>query len=184
MSPFDVVSTYLLATDGNRPFLLRRVFAPDAEVEFQLRTEAAALPPEVSGLAAIEDVLCRRLASEFENVYSFALARPAAANRRHFPCHWLAGMAGKGNGPLQVSCGRFDWHFAPDLSCRVERLVIGIEVAQELPAGELAPVMDWLSALPHPWCTPGGAIAAMPQLAALEPVARYLRAAHPIQPDR
>jgi hypothetical protein len=181
-SPFAVVNTCLIARDSNRPFLLRRVFAPDAEVEVRVRAGGLAFP-SATGLAAIEDALCRRFATDFENVHTFALARPAAANRRHFPCHWLQGMSAKGGGPVWVGCGREDWHFAPDVECRVERLAITVEAMQELPADELVPVMEWLTALPHPWSTPGGAIAAMPALAGLEPVARYLRAAHPLPPE-
>jgi hypothetical protein len=184
MSPFAIVNTCLLARDGNRPYLMRRVFAADAEVEIRVRAPGIAFPAAATGLAAIEDALCRRFATEFENVHTFALARPAGANRRHFPCHWLIGMAGKGDGPIWVGCGRDDWHFAPDVHCLVERLTITVELMQELPAAELAPVMDWITALPHPWSTPGGAIAAMPALPALEPVARYLRTAHPLPPER
>jgi hypothetical protein len=88
------------------------------------------------------------------------------------------------SGKLYVGCGRHDWRFAADAGCLVERLVIGVEVMQELPAGELAAVVDWMAGLPYPWSTPGGAIAGMPDLPALEPVTDYLRTAHPIPPDR
>jgi hypothetical protein len=183
-SPEFVVATCLLAQDGNRPFLMRRVFARNAEVEVHLRTDAAPFPSDVSGLAAIEDALCRRFAADFENVYTFALARPAANNRRHFPCHWLMGMTERVSGKVHVGCGRHDWRFATDPDCLVERLVIGVEVMQDLPAGDLPAVVGWLAGLPYPWSTPGGAIAGMPALAALGPVTDYLRTAHSIPPDR
>jgi hypothetical protein len=32
-SPFDAVNTYFLAKDGNRPFLMRRASAEDADLE-------------------------------------------------------------------------------------------------------------------------------------------------------
>ncbi|MGX1261750.1 hypothetical protein [Sinorhizobium fredii] len=73
-SPYEAVSTYFCAKDGNRPFLMRRVFAEDVQLEMVVKTEAISFPSSANGLAAIEEILCRRFANDFENVYSFCLA--------------------------------------------------------------------------------------------------------------
>ena len=86
-SPFDAVTTYFLAKDGNRPFLMRRAFAEDVELQMVVKTDAISFPESAKGVAAIEDILGRRFATDFENVYTFCLERPSAAHRRHFPCH-------------------------------------------------------------------------------------------------
>ena len=39
----DAISTYILAKDGNRPFLMPQAFAPDAELSMQVKTDAIAL---------------------------------------------------------------------------------------------------------------------------------------------
>ena len=94
-SPLDAVSTYYHAKDGNRPFLMRRAFAENVRLEMIVKTEAISFPGSAKGVAAIEEILGRRFANDFENVYTFGLARPPQANRHHFPCHWLVGMSGR-----------------------------------------------------------------------------------------
>lgn len=93
---------------GNRPFLLRHAFAEDVELGMIVKTNAVSFPNTAKGLSAIEEILCRRFANDFENVYTFCLTRPTDANRRHFPCHWLVGMSAKNGGVIRVGCGRYD----------------------------------------------------------------------------
>jgi hypothetical protein len=107
-SPLEAVSTYFYAKDGNRPFLMRRAFAEHVHLEMVVKTEAISFPSSAKGVAAIEEILCRRFANDFENIYTFCLAQPTEANRRHYPCHWLVGMSAKNNGPIRVGSGRYD----------------------------------------------------------------------------
>jgi hypothetical protein len=52
----------------------------------------------------------------------------------------------------------------------VERLSVTIEFMQILPASSLTPIMDWLCALPYPWCPAQCVLAGAPPLDGLEPV--------------
>ena len=183
-SPFEAVSSYLYAKDGNRPFLMRRAFAEDVLLEVVVKTEAISFPRSTNGLAAVEEVLGRRFANEFENVYTFCLARPTEANRRHFPCHWLVGMSAKSNGAIRVGSGRYDWYFTSDARCLVEKLIITIDEMQILPANELDGVMSWIAGLPYPWCGPDEAVRTMPSIEGLAPIERYLREVRPVPPER
>ena len=67
-SPFDAVTTYFHAKDGNRPFLMRRAFAEDVQLEMVVKTEAISFPSTAQGLAEVEEVLVRRIATDLENV--------------------------------------------------------------------------------------------------------------------
>jgi hypothetical protein len=75
-------------------------------------------------------------------------------------------MSAKADGRLRLGCGRYDWHF--DADGRVEKLVILAEVMKVHAPGELAPVMDWLSTLPYPWCSADSALARIPDSAELD----------------
>jgi hypothetical protein len=163
--PFEAVSTYFFAKDGNRPH------------------DAVSFPESAKGVDAIEDILGRRFANDFENVYTFGLTRPTAANRHHFPCHWLVGMSAKNNGALRVGCGRYDWYFTPDDRCLVERLIITIDEMCVLSEAKLDDLMTWLSGLPYPWCTPEEAARTMPRIEGLAAIEKYLKEIHPIFPD-
>jgi hypothetical protein len=183
-TPFEAVSTYFYANDGNRPFLMRRAFAEEADLEMVLNTERISFPSSAKGVAAIEEVLGRRFANDFENVYTFCLERPTEANRRHFPCHWLVGMSEKNDGPVRVGSGRYDWYFTSDSRCLVERLIITIDVMRIFPANELAAIMSWITSLPYPWCSRDEALRDMPRIEGLGLVRRYLKDVRPILPQQ
>ena len=182
-SPLEAVTTYFHAKDENRPVLMRQAFAEDIRLEMIVKTEAISFPGSADGLAEVEEVLVRRIATDFENVYTFGLARPMEAHRRHFPCHWLVAMSARNGGVVRVGSGRYDWYFSPDAPGLVEKLIITIDVMQVLPADELGRVMSWVGRLPYPWCTPGEVVAGMPRIEALTPVERYLKEARPIPPE-
>ena len=173
--PLDIVSSYFLAKDGNKPHLTHRVFTERARLDMAVKTDVISFPAAVRGRSEITEVLVRRFAREFENVYTFGLSLPTSENRRRFPCPWLVGMSAKQDGAVRVGCGRYEWHFANDESGLVNHLVITIDEMDLLPASTLGEVMSWLSALPYPWCTPAEATAAMPQIDILDPVTDYLR---------
>ena len=182
-SPFDAVSAYFFAKDGNRPHLMRRAFTRNAKLEMVVKTDDISFPESATGMDAIEDMIGRRFANEYENVYTFGLARPTAAYRHHFPCPWLAGMSAKNNGPIRVGCGRYDWYFTEDQPCLVERLVITIDVMKRFPATRLEDLMTWLSGLPYPWCMPAQALNTMPDFDGLAVVERYLNDIRPLSPN-
>jgi hypothetical protein len=181
-SPFQAVSTYFLAKDGNRPFLMRRAFAEGAELKVVVNTDVISFPGSARGLNAIEDILGRRFANDFENVYTFCLSRPSSSDRHHFPCHWLVGMSGKNNGPIRVGCGRYDWFFTPDEQCLVERLVITIDEMQVFPEPNLNALMGWLTGIPYPWCTPHEALSSLPTIDGLDVIETYLKEVGRLQP--
>lgn len=183
-TPFDAVSAYFYAKDGNRPFLMRRAFTPDVELEMVVKTEAISFPGKAKGLEAIEDVLGRRFANDMENVYTFCLSRPTQANRHHFPCHWMVGMSGKNNGPIRVGSGRYDWYFTADARCLVRRLIITIDLMQVFPASSIDTIMGWLTALDYPWCTPADALENIPKIDGMAMVEQYLRELRPVAAEQ
>ena len=183
MSPFEAVSTYFYAKDSNRPFLMRRAFAEDVQLQMIVKTDAISFPSSARGLAAIEEVLGRRFANDFENVYTFCLAKPTKANRQHFPCHWMVGMSAKDNGPIRVGSGRYDWYFTADAKCLVKKLIITIEVMQVFPQIELNRIMDWITSLPYPWCTPDEVASGMPRIKGMDEIRIYLKKIKPISPE-
>ena len=183
-TPSDAVSTYILAKDGNRPFLMRRAFAEDAELEMVVKTDAISFPSSAKGVDAIEDILVRRFGLDYENIYTFCLSRPSKANRLHFPCHWLVGMSARNGGQVRIGCGRYDWYFGSTAECRVERLVVAIDVMKIFPAADLAASMNWLSSLSYPWCAPDEAVKAVPSIEGFAEIEAYLKQVRPILPER
>jgi hypothetical protein len=183
-TPADAVRKYILAKDGNRPFLMRHAFAEDAELETVVKTDAISFPSSAKGLASIEDVLVRRFGVDYENIYTFCLSQPAETNRRHFPCHWLVGMSARGDGQIRIGCGRYDWYFGAGAECRVEKLIIAIDVMKIFPATDLAASMSWLTSLPYPWCAPEETVKAVPAIEGFAEIEAYLRKVRPLLPEQ
>ncbi|MGY8668700.1 hypothetical protein Q3C01_40915 [Bradyrhizobium sp. UFLA05-109] len=180
LTPANAVTTYILAKDGNRPFLMRKAFAENAELEMVVKTDAISFPSSARGVASLEDILVRRFGVDYENIFTFCLAEPPATECVNFSCHWLVGMSGKGNGPVRIGCGRYDWRFGSQ--GRVEKLIITIDVMKVLPPDSLSPAMVWLSALSYPWCSADEALQRIPALDLLAEIRSYLLQIPPILP--
>jgi hypothetical protein len=183
-TPADAVRKYILAKDGNRPFLMGQAFAENVELEMVVKTDAISFPSCAKGLRAVEDIVVRRFGVDYENVYTFCLSQPSEIHRRHFPCHWLVGMSARNDGQIRIGCGRYDWYFGAGAACRVERLVIAIDVMKIFPATQLAASMNWLTSLPYPWCAPDDAVRAVPAIDGFAEIEAYLKKVRPILPEQ
>ena len=178
LTPAEAVQTYILAKDSNRPFLMKRAFAEDAELETVVKSDAISFPSAAKGLSTLEDVLVRRFNADNENIFTFCLSEPSEADRARFQCHWLVGMSTKATRQLRIGCGSYDWHF--DSAGKVAKLVINIEVMKILPGEQLGDAMRWLSCLPYPWCSPDEALRSIPVGGGLTEIEAYLKQVGPI----
>jgi len=177
-TPAEAVRTYILAKDGNRPFLMQEAFASDARLETVVKTDVISFPSTAEGLGALEDILVRRFCVDYENIFTFCLSEPSVDDSARFHCHWLVRMSVKNTGQLRVGCGRYDWHF--DGAGKVRKLAIIIDVMKVLPRSELDAAMCWLSSLPYPWCRPGEAANLIPAHEDLADIVAYLKQVGPI----
>ena len=141
----ESIRTYIRAKDENRPHLMKYAFAEEARLEMVVKTGTISFPPLATGLESITDVLVRRFAQSFENVYTFCLAPPPQAHDAIFSCKWLVGMSEKETRRVRVGCGRYDWLFQSKGPRLAQRLTITIELMQVLPPERLPSVIAWLS---------------------------------------
>ena len=174
--PAELIRRYIRAKDDNRAYLMKRVFAETATLEMVNKSSALSFPARTEGLAEITETFIRRFAQKYENVYTFCLGPLPDADAAAFSCDWLLGMSEKDGGALRSGCGRYDWRFEPGPDGLVEHLTITIELIPPVAAAHLDPVMDWMAGLPYPWCPHATALAAIPDLADLRPIADHLRA--------
>jgi hypothetical protein len=170
----DAIHSYILAKDGNRPWLMRRAFAGDAHLEMVVKTDAISFPSTAIGIDAITDTLVRRFSSDQENVYTFCLTAPPKGLHKTFSCDWLVGMSRRDNGEVRVGCGRYDWSFAGSDRRLASDLKIAIEVMHVLSPENLRPIMTWLSSLPYPWCYAKAAAQNIPSLDGLQTISDFL----------
>jgi hypothetical protein len=171
----DAISTYILAKDNNRPQLMNHAFAQDCELEMVVKTDAISFPSSGKGLEQITQVLVTNFGEQYENVRTFCLSRPNTDYLPQFRCTWLVGMSARQDGAVRVGCGHYSWHFGSDDDGRVKKLVIDIEVMCVLPVGDSEPIMQWLAALPYPWCSDIQACESIPAIDALRPIESFLR---------
>ena len=172
-TPEAILRTYFRSKDENRPHLLEEVFSSVATLEVHNSSEAIAFPALTVGREAIADVLVRRFAQAYENVYSFYMAKPPA-DASAFSCDWLACMTDKDSRSVRVGCGRYDWVFEPTSPQLANRLVITIKVMQVLPPQQREPIFSWLRDLNYPWSTAAAVNALAPRIERLTPVLQYL----------
>ena len=144
------IETYIRAKDGNRPFLIADAFTVDAELTMQVNTSEISFPGTVKGAKAISDVLVSEFAQRYENVYTFCIGAPPAAEAA-FSCDWLVCMSEKSTGLARAGFGRYEW-LAAENSGQVRQLRITIEEMTTLPQDTVEPIQRWAEALPYPWC--------------------------------
>jgi hypothetical protein len=169
----DAIGAYIQAKDTNRPLLMKQAFAADCELEMAVRTDAISFPNSAKGLEQITQVLVTDFGDQYENVRTFCLSRPNSDYPPYFRCDWLVGMSARQGGAVRVGCGHYDWHFGSD-DGRVRKLVIDIEAMCVLPAEGSKPIMQWLAALPYPWCSNVKARQSLPMIDVLQPIERFL----------
>jgi hypothetical protein len=174
LTPSEAIQTYLRAKDQNRPHLMKLVFAEAAKLEMTVDTDAISFPPVTIGVDEITRVLVRDFGQVYENVYTFCLTNPPASSADTFACRWVVGMSEKKTGAVRLGCGHYDWSFQISGPHLVDKLGIAIKTMLVLPPECLQPVMDWLSALPYPWCRPSEAVREMPSLAAMDDVRKFI----------
>jgi hypothetical protein len=175
--PELVLRNYFRAKDENRPHMLERVFAPEAELRIVNKSSTIAFPALTSGRVAIADVLVRDFGRAYENVYSFYLDRPVGALET-FECPWLVVMSEKASRVPRVGCGRYCWSFDHEATGLATRLMIMIDEMQVLLPSDLGEVLEWVGRLSYPWCTRAAAIDSMPEQEAFASLAKHLRGEH------
>ena len=170
----ESILAYIKAKDGNRPHLLDAAFTEDATLQMIVRTKAISFPASSVGREAIAETLVRRFNQTYENVYTLCIGLPPTANSETYSCDWLVAMSEKQSGAVRVGCGRYDWSFT-HAERKVRALSITIEAMETLPSETLIPVMNWISALPYPWCNQQALMAASPNLPRVLHVLQLLR---------
>lgn len=164
------IETYIFAKDGNRPHLMAEAFATNAELSILVKTADIAFPSKASGRDAIESVLVRQFAAQYENVYTFCVSEPPSGTDG-FVCDWLVCMTEKTTGAARLGFGQYEWLNESGLVCRLQ---ITIEEMRVLDKDFAAPMLAWAKTRPYPWCTLNELIQGMAQLDALQRVARIL----------
>ena len=170
----DTIATYIEAKDHNRPWLMRRVFTADAQLEMVVNSDAISFPPGATGRGAMTDVLVRQFSLDHENVYTFCLCPRPDGFAPQFSCTWLVGMSRRDTEDVRVGCGRYDWSFSDPETGLADRLRITIEVMQVVAREHEQIVMGWLSRLDYPWCQPRFAFESLPEGKEFGPIPMFL----------
>jgi hypothetical protein len=148
----DLVGTYVAAKDTNRPHLVAQAFSRTATVEMLVKTDAIAFSPEARGAEAIGEMLVRRFAQQYENIYTFCLCSPPPPEAQRLDCGWLVVMSEKETQRVRAGFGRYIWEWQPQVERLVQRLSITIERMDRLDEGVGGAAFKWAQTLPYPWC--------------------------------
>jgi hypothetical protein len=173
-SPSESINYYIQAKDQNRPYLMRSAFAEAATLNMIVKTGAISFPPLSKGIEAITEVLVRRFAQSYENIFTFCLGDPPKDDAKRFSCNWMVGMSERESGAVRVGCGCYDWLFQTGEPYLTRELTITIELMQILPPNTLEVIMEWLSGLPYPWCPVQEAAGRAPRVEGLSVILDYI----------
>ncbi len=174
IAPFlSTINRYIAAKDNNKPHLLSQVFTQQATLVMQVNTDNIAFPADVSGRAAISDVLVTQFNQTYENVYTFCLSDSIERKGSLLTCKWLVAMTEKDGGKLKVGCGQYDWAFQSDDGSTVKKLTITIEHMSAMDFQNTTHFLNGLSELPYPWCFSSSVRIEMPVIPALNAIRTF-----------
>lgn len=166
------IETYILAKDGNRPHLMLRAFAADAELEIDVKTDEISFPTTVEGLLGISATLVSQFAQRYENIYTFCMGTPPD-NAAAFRCDWFVCMTEKLSGAVRLGFGDYQW-LCRDDSGIISKLKITIEEMRTLPSESGDSIFEWARMLPYPWCPQDMLLQSAPSIPVLQEVVRKL----------
>ncbi|WNC94832.1 hypothetical protein RI103_33435 [Paraburkholderia sp. FT54] len=170
MTPLrQLIETYILAKDGNRPHLMSRAFAADSELLMDVKTDEITFPTTMKGLAGISAVLVSQFAQRYENIYTFCMETPPDGATA-FRCNWLVCMTEKLSGAVRVGFGNYEW-LCRDDSGMISRLKITIEEMRNLPSELSDSMFEWARVLPYPWCPPDLLLRSAPSIPVVQEIA-------------
>jgi hypothetical protein len=148
----ELVRTYIAAKDTNRPHLVSKVFARTATLEMIVKTDTIAFSPQAQGPEAIADMLVRRFAQQYDNVYTYCLCDPPPPEALRLDCGWLVVMSEKQTQRVRAGFGRYAWEWQPQVERLVQRLSITIERMDVFDEGVGGAAFAWAEGVPYPWC--------------------------------
>jgi len=139
-------------------------FAADAELTFDIATDAIDFPRSVTGAAAIARTLVADFGERFESCRTYYVcAAPEVDADGICTMPWLVAMRQKDNGALRLGRGEYRWRIARmgDGSDRIVGLHIAIERMDTIDDPGSATLRSLQDTLSYPWLTPTELLARM-----------------------
>ncbi|MCX4028450.1 hypothetical protein H0A36_15575 [Endozoicomonas sp. SM1973] len=170
----NIIRTYILAKDNNKPELMKSAFSDDAILEIKNKTANINFPATTVGLTGITDTLVTNFNQSFENVYTYCLLDSVQATQSSLSCQWLVLMTEKVNQNIRIGCGLYDWENNNQSKCLANKLTITIEQMVLLPAVDLPAITKWQSSLDYPFTESTNIINKMPVIESLNVIKAYI----------
>jgi len=172
---YEAIENYILAKDGNRPFLLEHAFTDNAALKVITQTDAIKFPTTLTGRQAIADTMVSNFNQQFENIYTICIDERPQISNNEYHCHWLVVMTEKQTMSLRTGWGRYEWKYDSQDN-RVQSLDITIvDMQTSSSSAETPAVLLWVSKLPYPWCSLSNIITDAPkQHLGIDNFIRYL----------
>ena len=153
----SLLECYVRAKDRNQPEMILDCFAADAELTFDIATDAIDFPRSVTGAAAIARTLVADFGERFESCRTYYVcAAPEVDADGICTMPWLVAMRQKDNGALRLGRGEYRWRIARmgDGSDRIVGLHIAIERMDTIDDPGSATLRSLQDTLSYPWLTP------------------------------
>ncbi|SAL34952.1 hypothetical protein AWB70_02426 [Caballeronia cordobensis] len=153
----SLLECYIRAKDQNQPELIFDCFAADAELTFDIATEAIDFPRSVKGAAAIAKTLVADFGERFDCCRTYYVcAAPDVDVDGVCAMPWLVAMRQKDNGALRLGQGAYRWRIAGmgDGSERIVGLHITIESMDTIDDPGSARLRSLQDTLSYPWLMP------------------------------
>ncbi|EAQ67117.1 hypothetical protein MED121_14359 [Marinomonas sp. MED121] len=168
------IGRYIQGKDGNKPYLLEKVFSQDAVLKMLVQSDAISFPAEVVGADEIINTLSSEFNLAYENIYTLCFLDTVTQSNTLINCRWLVGMTSKDSAEVRVGYGDYHWTFELDDSIQAKKLTIVIEDMLVLDKEYRSQILPWLASCTYPWAISSDVLSKMPDIDVLSEVAKRL----------
>ena len=151
-SSIDILKKYIEGKDRDQYQILEEIYAENATVEFEIKSEQISFPNKISGNIEIAKVLSADFNKKYKNVKTYYLSRPASNQKYINGQKWLVIMEDIQLKKTRIGTGYYDWvltDFGSDLI--VQKHKIHIHEMLELADASSELLKDLQSKLDYPF---------------------------------
>ncbi|MGL1930597.1 MAG: hypothetical protein OCC45_02425 [Desulfotalea sp.] len=109
LSSIDILEKYIEGKDKDKYQILEEIYADNAIVKFEIKSDQISFPNEIVGNIEIAKVLSADFNKKYTDVKTYYLSKPESNQRHIYGQKWLVVMKDNQFDKTRVGTGYYDW---------------------------------------------------------------------------
>lgn len=151
----DILESYIKGKDDDEFRILETIYAENAELEFEIKSDDISFPTTSIGNHEIARILSRDFNEKYDKVKTYYLSKPASDQYTIHQQTWLVVMRDKADRATRVGTGNYNWNLiATETGLQIQKHKITIDSMLQLRDENSKELERIQSNLGYPWAEP------------------------------